>query len=144
MAEEATTANLVEIGRRLVEADSYEEWAVLAERFYAPDVVWDLGGMLGSIEGLPAVRAFVKEYWLMWEDHHHYAEEIVDLGHGVGYAVVREDGRMKGSDGRVQATNAWVSVWVEGRIVRTTPFTDIDEGRAAAERLAEGRAEADA
>lgn len=139
MAEYPTTPDRVEISREIIEADSYDKWAALAERVYAPDVVWDLGGMLGSIEGLPAVRAFVKEYWLMWEDHHHFAEEIVDLGNGVGYAVVREDGRMKGSGGRVQARNAWVSVWVEGRIVRTAMFSDIDKGRAAAERLAEQR-----
>jgi ketosteroid isomerase-like protein len=88
---------------------------------------------------LPAVRAFVKDYWSMWEDHHHHVEEIVDLGNGVGYAVVREDGRMRGSAGRVQSRNAWVSVWVDGRIVRTATFSDIDEGRAVAERLTEER-----
>lgn len=82
--------------------DSYEEWDAVAARFYAPNAVWDLGGMLGSIDGSAAIRAFVKEYWLMWDDHHHYAEEIVDLGHAVGYAVVREDARMRGSGGRVQ------------------------------------------
>jgi hypothetical protein len=42
-----------------------------------------LGGALGSIEGKAAILAFVEEYWTTWEDHHHYAEEVLDLGHGV-------------------------------------------------------------
>ena len=46
---------------------------------------------------------------------------------------------MKGSDAYVEARTAWVSLWEEGQIVRATTYTDVDEGRAAAERLAEER-----
>ena len=34
---------------------------------------------------------------------------------------------------------AAVGIWVDGKNVRTTNYTDIDEARAAAERLAEER-----
>jgi hypothetical protein len=99
-----------------------------------------LGGALGSIEGKAAILAFVEEYWTTWEDHHHYAEEVLDLGHGVMFWIVREHGRLKGSDAYVETRNAWVSlVWVAGRLVRSTTYKDIDEGRAVAEQLATSR-----
>jgi ketosteroid isomerase-like protein len=139
MSEESTTPDLVELVRRAVEADSFDEWAMLAEQLYAPDAVWNMGGMLGSLEGFAAIRAFVMDYWLMWDDHHHHVEEVTDLGNGVMYALIREHGRMKGSDAYVEASAGWVSLQVEGRVVRATTYTDIDEARAAAERLAEER-----
>jgi hypothetical protein len=55
------------------------------------------------------------------------------------FGIVREEGRMKGSDAYVEARNAWVNLWEEGRVVRTTSYSDIDEARAAAQRLAEER-----
>jgi ketosteroid isomerase-like protein len=140
MPEEPTTPDLEEI-RCAVEADSYDEFAAFVERYYAADAVLDNMGDagLGPVEGLAAILAFLKEYWLMWEEHHHYVDDMVDLGHGVVYAIIREDGRMKGSDAVVEARNPWVFTWEGGRIVRTTMFPDIDEARAAAERLAEER-----
>jgi ketosteroid isomerase-like protein len=114
---------------------------MLAEQLYAPDAVWDAGGMLGSLEGFAAIRAFVMDYWLMWDDHHHHVEEIVDLGNGVMYVVTREHGRMKGSDAYVEARHGSVRLLVEGRTVRTATYPDIDEARAAAERLAQERAD---
>jgi ketosteroid isomerase-like protein len=74
-----------------------------------------------------AILAFLKEYWTMWEEHQHYVEDIVDLSHGVGYTVVHEDGRMKGSDAEVEARNAWVTIWDDGRVVRSTAYIDIAE-----------------
>ena len=74
----------------------------------------------------------------MWEDHHH-VEEILDLGHGVTFGVIREHGRMKGSDAVVEARNASVTTWDDGRIVRSSTYANIDEARAAAERLARER-----
>ena len=40
----------------------------------------------------------------------------------------------------IQEVFAYVVVWIEGEISRVTVYTDIDEARAAAERLAESRA----
>jgi ketosteroid isomerase-like protein len=138
MPEEPTTPDLLELSRRAVEADSFDEWAMLAEQVYAPNAVWDVG-MVGSLEGFAAIRAFVRDYWLMWDDHHHYVEENVDLGHGVFCMAIREHGRMKGSDADLEAKWASVSLVVEGRVVRQTTYSDLDEARAAAERLAQER-----
>src|SRR5213080_4581579 len=46
-------------------------------------------------------------------------------------------GRPIGSGGEVQLRYAAVTEWVGGMVVRDTNYTDIDEARAAAERLAE-------
>ena len=137
MVQESTTPDLLALVRRAIEADSFEEWATLAPQFYSPDAVWNLGGMLGSLVGFDAIRAFVGDYWLMWEDHDHHVEEIVDIGRGVTFSVVREHGRMKGSDAVVTARNASVTIWADGRIVSTTSYPNIDGARAAAERLAQ-------
>jgi ketosteroid isomerase-like protein len=77
--------------------------------------------------------------WSNWEDHGHEIEEILDLGQGRVFVVHWEDGRPIGTGGRVQARRGNVFAWAEGKIVQITSYTDIDEARAAAERLAAER-----
>ena len=138
--EESTTPDLVELTRQWVETDSYDEWAAFAEHWCAPDVVFDTAqDGLGPF-GLAAALAFLKEYWLTWEDHRHYAEEVLDLGHGVVYSFIREHGRMKDSDAYVESRSGWVFLWVEGRVLLATSYKDFELARAAARRLAEERA----
>jgi hypothetical protein len=67
------------------------------------------------------------------------AEEILDLGNGVTLAVLIFKSRPAGSGGEVRMRYAAVEVWVEGLVVSITNYVDIDEARAAAERLAESR-----
>jgi len=64
------------------------------------------------------LKEFLKSWWATWKDHDHYVEEIVEVGHGVIFAVAREDGRVKGSKGRVEQTNGWVFQWADGLVVR--------------------------
>jgi len=102
--------------------------------------VWDISrGGLGVIEGREAVRAFFEEWWAAYEDHESEAEEIQDLGNGVAFAVFVQRGRPVGSTGWVEFRDARVMIWADGLIERTTAFLDIDEARAAAERLARER-----
>ena len=61
-----------------------------------------------------------------------------DLGKGVVFAVVTQNGRPVGSAGHVRQREGWVYVWVGGLIARLT-ISYIDEARAVAERLAEER-----
>jgi ketosteroid isomerase-like protein len=63
--------------------------------------------------------------------------EILDLGHGRVFVAHVEDGRPIGTGGRVQARRGNVFEWAQGNIVQIMSYTDIDEARAAAERLAE-------
>jgi prophage DNA circulation protein len=57
----------------------------------------------------------------------------------VTFAVHRQHARPIGSTAPVQTREAQVTEWVEGRVMRVTAYLDIDEARAAAERLAEER-----
>jgi len=68
-------------------------------------------------------------------------EEIRDLGSGVVFAAVRQNAHPSGSPVHVRLRDlyGYVFVWADEKIARITPYTDIDEGRAAAERLAEER-----
>jgi ketosteroid isomerase-like protein len=140
MPEESTTPDLVELTRAFFESMDRDWDLDVLEDFFAPGVVWDLSHLgLGTCEGWAAIREFLEGWWASWEDHHHKIEEVYDLGHGVTFVVVWEDGRPVGSDGRVQARHGDVTEWVRDKIVRLTTSYDIDEARAAAERLAEER-----
>jgi ketosteroid isomerase-like protein len=139
MSEESTTPDLVEMTRRIFDAGSRHDLGAVL-RFYAPDAVLDLSdAALGTFEGLAAIGSFLEDWWGTWGEHMIEVEESVNLGHGVVFSVVWEDGRLVGRDSHVQQRRGWVTLWVEDVISRTTVYLDIDEARAAAERLAEER-----
>jgi ketosteroid isomerase-like protein len=137
MSEESTTPDLVELTRRAWKAANRHDLDMLMS-FYGPDVVWDLSDVgLGTFEGVAAIGGFVEDWWGTWGDHLIEVEEIVDLGHGVVFSSVREDGRLMGSDGHVEQRRGWLFLWVEGIVEQARGYLDIDKARAAAERLAE-------
>jgi ketosteroid isomerase-like protein len=138
--EESATPDLVERTRAFFEAMD-RDWDVDAlEAYWAPDIVWDMSeSVLGTLHGVAAIREFLEAWWATWEDHHHFIEEIHDFGKGVVFVAVLEDGPPVGSMGRVQARNAQVNEWVDGKWVRITSYANIDRARAAAERLAQER-----
>jgi ketosteroid isomerase-like protein len=139
MPDESTTPDLVEITLGIFEAMD-RDWDIDAvAAHWSPDVVWETLGGTGTYEGAAAVRLFMEGWWSTWEDHRHHVEEIRDLGHGVVYVVVREEGHLVGSSAAVEQRAVGVFVWVDGRVARIVSYLDIDEGRAAAERLAEER-----
>ena len=139
MAEESTTPDLVERVRESVRAGSERDIdRILA--FYAPDAVWDMSPWgIGIFEGTEAIRGFFEDWLGAYEEYRLEAEEIVELGNGVVFAVLLQGGRPSGSSGDVQLRYASVGIWVDGLQVRTTNYRDIDEARAVAERLAEER-----
>jgi ketosteroid isomerase-like protein len=139
MAEESTNADLVELTRRSLHAANRHHADALM-RFYAPDAVFDVSDAgLGTFAGVAAIRSFLEDWWATWGDHLMEVEEIVEIGRGVVFIVVREDGRLAGSDGHVEQRRGWVLLWVQDMIERQMGFLDIDQGRAAAERLAQER-----
>ena len=68
-------------------------------------------------------------------------EDVRNLGNGVVFAVVAQDGLPVGSagHGHFRQREGWVFLWERGLIARLST-QDIDVARAAAERLAESRA----
>jgi ketosteroid isomerase-like protein len=134
MSEEFRTPNLVALARRSIEAEDLEA----ALSFYAPDAVWDASSWgMGVFEGLPAVRGFFEDWASSYTHMEWDAEEIRELGNGITFAVILHTGRVVGSGGSVQLRYAAVAQWQDRLIVRNATYTDIDEARAAAERLAE-------
>ena len=94
-----------------------------------------------SVEGVAAIRSFGEEWLVAFEEYAVQPEEILDLGNGVVFAVTRQNVRPAGSTSGALLQEVWVYafVWLEGMLVRGSVYPDPDEGRAAAERLAEDR-----
>jgi ketosteroid isomerase-like protein len=138
MPEESATPDL----KLLVQRASGMERSQIEDpmSFFAPDSVWDMsGGGLGVIEGREAIRAFFEEWRAAYADYEQETEEIQDLGNGVAFAVYVQRGRPVDSNGWVEFRDARVFLCAHGLIERVTTFLDIDEARAAAERLAQER-----
>jgi ketosteroid isomerase-like protein len=141
MSEESTPPDLVEMTRRVFDAFNSRDLDA-ALRFCAPDVVVDMTRTLGvSVQGLDEWRAFLDDWLVGYEEFTYTAEEIIDAGNGVGLVVYLQTARPTGATGYVSQREAAVVVVKEGLAVAQTayPQADIDEARAAAQRLAEER-----
>jgi ketosteroid isomerase-like protein len=137
MPEEFTTPDPVERVRRQFEAGNRRDIDAVISSF-AVDAVLE-GRALGDIfEGQAAIRGFVESWFGMYEELEFKLEEVQDLGNGVVFAVVGQEGRPAGVASHVQQREGWVYVCVGGLIARLSS-SEIDEARAVAERLAESR-----
>ena len=109
---------------------------------YAPDAVWDasrIGMGVGVIRGVAAIRRLLIDFYSRFDDPKAEVTEIHDLGNGITFAVLTSEGRIPGGEGVVTEQAAQISEWVDGLVVRVIDYRDIDEARAAAERLAHER-----
>jgi ketosteroid isomerase-like protein len=137
MPEESTTPDLVERVRRQFEAGNRRDIDAVMSTF-AVDAVLEGRGLGDIFEGQAAIRAFVEGWFGMYEELEFKLEEVHDLGNGVVFAVVLQEGRPAGIAGHLRQKEGWVYVWVGGLIARLT-VVDVDEARAAADALAESR-----
>jgi ketosteroid isomerase-like protein len=136
MSQESTTPDLVELVRKQLEAlDRRDLDGVMNS--VAEDSVLE-GRVENFLEGRAAIRRFLEDWFRAWEELDFELEEVSDLGGGVVFAVVIQDGRPVGGDGRVRQREGWVYLWVGGSIARLTT-SEVDQARAAAERLAQER-----
>jgi hypothetical protein len=94
-----------------------------------------------TFEGRTAIRGFWEDWFASYEELRLEQEEDLALGNGVVFAVIMQMARLAGSSGYVRYRHALVAAWEEGLIVRVTMYSNIDEARAAAERLAQERAD---
>ncbi len=139
MPEESTTPDLVELVQRSVDAVNRRDFGQFAS-FFGSDSVWDLSPMgLGIYRGSSAVRAFVEDWNGSYEEFELVLEEVLALGNEVVFAVVLQRARLTGSTAEVRMRYSSVNSRAGGLFERITNYTDIDEARAAAERLAEER-----
>jgi len=141
MVDESTSPDLVELGRQVNDAAERRDFDAMMS-FFGPAPVWDLSPMgLGVYEGVAAIRGFFEDWIGSYDDFKLGGEELLDLGSGIVFTVLVQRGRPIGSSGEVTIRYASVSVWDEGSMVRITNYNDIDEARAAAERLMKERAD---
>jgi ketosteroid isomerase-like protein len=139
MPEESTDPDLVELVQCSVDAVNRRDLDQLAS-FFGSNSVWDLSPMgLGIYRGSSAVLAFVEDWNGSYEEFELLLEEVLDFGNEVVLAVVLQRARLTDSTAEVRMRYASVNSQAGGVFERITNYTDIDEARAAAERLAEER-----
>jgi ketosteroid isomerase-like protein len=139
MAEESTTPDLVALTLRSFEAVQRGDVDAMVG-YYGPDSAWDNSHVGETIhEGLGQIRGFFEDWLGAFDELQVEVEEVSALGHEVIFLIVRQHARPIGGGGHVGVRYAHVNVWSAGVIMRSTVYLDIDEGRAAAERLAEER-----
>jgi uncharacterized protein (TIGR02246 family) len=137
MPEESTTPDPVELLGKAFEALNRGDLDAVASSF-AEDATFDGRALGDHFEGRAAIRSFLEEWFGTYEELEFGLEEASDLGNGVVFAVVVQNGRPVGSAGHVRQREGWVFVWVRGLCARVTVY-EVDEARTAAERLAEER-----
>jgi ketosteroid isomerase-like protein len=138
MSEESTTPDLVTLTQELGNAKGVDA----TMPFYGADAMYDMSRVgLGTFEGRAAIRRFLGDWLSSYQETEDEMQETIDRGNGIVFARVRETGRPSGSpdQSRVHAVYGFVFVWTDGKVARVTVYTDVDEARAAAERLAESR-----
>ena len=95
---------------------------------------------LGTYAGPAAIGSFCEGWIEVYEEFVLTAADLLDLGGGVVLTANRHSGRLRGSSAEVILDNAWVFACGRDAIVRWTVYDEVDEARAAGERLAEKRA----
>jgi ketosteroid isomerase-like protein len=139
MSEESTTPDPVELTRRVYGFLNGGDFDSVVGMF-AADSVWDVSNWgLGTHAGLDAIARFLQDWFGSMDEFEVHVEEMHDLGHGVVQVVVVQVARPAGSRKLLQVRSAPVFVWIDGLISQLTLYRDIDEARAAADRLAESR-----
>ena len=138
MSEESTTPDLVALTRSLWEAASRRDCEAVMG-FFGPEPVWET--TLVTLDGSAAIRERLDEWFGAFDELEFELAKILDLGNGVILTVVNQRARATGSTsgGYMQRQEAYVGVWEQGMATHATTYLDVDEARAAAERLAEER-----
>jgi SnoaL-like domain len=140
MPDQSPNADVVALTRAFCRAGGSVEEEM---GFYGPDPIYDVSPMgIGVFQGRAAIRRFLADWMGSYDGYQEDMQEVIDFGNGIAFAAVRESGRPTGGtvDNRTHSTYGFVIVWIDGKIARITAYPDINEARAAAERLAEERA----
>src|SRR5437660_9723007 len=96
MSGEPTTPDLAELTRRFFEAANRRDLDA-AQGFYAANAVWETASLGTSFEGVAAIRGCYEDWLGAYEEYAMEPEEILDLGNGVVFVVVRLTARPVGA-----------------------------------------------
>ena len=126
--------------RQGFEALNRRDFDTAAGSLLAPDSVWDFNAWgIGTFKGRAAIRRFLEDWLGSYEEYRAERDETVDLGHGVVFTAYRERACPPGSHAHLERSRGVVALVRYGLLERFTFYSDIDEARADAERLAEER-----
>ena len=94
---------------------------------FDPDYEFDnteLWPDLSEVLGFEAAQKAMREYWETFDAYHVEIEEVIHSDEGRVVVLVRDGGRMRGTDAEVW--NRFFHVWTlrDGRIVRLSVHTD--------------------
>jgi ketosteroid isomerase-like protein len=143
VSQEPTTLDPLKAIRESIEALNRRDPSAAAV-IWSPDGKFDLSPLgLGVFEGRQAIRGFLEDWLAPYADVKLELSELRDLGNGVTFHAVRQRGQPARGTGVVELHHAYPATWAHGLIERATAYPDIDEARAAAERLAQERGDAD-
>jgi hypothetical protein len=129
----------VELTRQSMEASNRLEFEASATMF-APDAVFDASAAgLGRFEGAEAIHGYLADWYSSYEQQELRRWQGTDLGGGVVLVDVLFEARLLGSERTVRERWVFTSIWQDAMITSVVASRDIDEARAAAERLARER-----
>jgi nuclear transport factor 2 (NTF2) superfamily protein len=139
VSQESTTPDPLEAARRLAEAYNRRDVDAIVS-MYSASAEWDMSELgVGVLRGRDAIRHFLEDWLGNYEEFEFALEEVHDLGRGVAWAVVLPRGRPRGSNRFDEFRYGNCALSEDGLIERMVFSTNIDEARAAAERLAQER-----
>ena len=99
------------------------------------------GGTSSPFKGRTAIRGLLEDWVGRYQVVEIEIADILDLGDGVGFVIARMEGQLAESTAHLRVRFGAAYLWADDLIVRVTSHTDIDEARAAAERLSRERAD---
>ena len=137
MPEDPTPLDPVEIARAGFEAFARGDFDG-AVGFFTPNAVWEMVGG-ETFEGTQAIRGFMEDFCGHFERFGVDVEEIRAFSDVVLFVVNTMWGRPLNSTVEVRQRGGFVYEIEDRLAVRCTAYSNVDEARAAAERLAEER-----
>ena len=85
--DESTASDAVQLLKLVSDAAGRRDLGAITA-LYAPDGVWDLSPIrMGTFEGHAAIRGFMEDWFGSYEEWEREAEELLDVGNGVAFAV---------------------------------------------------------
>jgi SnoaL-like domain len=137
MTPDAAAADVSELTRRAYESLNSRDFDAVVSLF-GPSSIWDVSRWgLGAHTGPEAIRRFLEDWFGSFDKYEVHIENMLDLGHGVIYAMVVFIAHRPGSRDYLRLPSVAVFAWVEGVVARVTLYPDVNEGRGAADRMAE-------
>jgi ketosteroid isomerase-like protein len=135
VSDEPGTPDVVELTRLIFEAVNQRDIDAIMS-FFAPGAVFEGRAAGDCFEGRAAIRGFLDEWFGSFAELRFEFEVSGVLADGVLLVLVNQEGRPVGADGQVHQQEGWAIIWSAGGLLeRVSIHGDVDEARAAAERL---------